>query len=89
MKSSFELAMERLNKTAPTTKLTAKHKEQIAELESRCKAKIAEREIALKTEMTKVAGDTDAESKLQEQLAGDRKKLLAELEEKREQVRKG
>ena len=89
MKSSFELAMERLNKTAPTTKLTAKQKEQIAELESRCKAKIAEREIALKTEMTKVAGDTDAVSKLQEQLAGDRKKLLAELEEKREQVRKG
>ena len=81
--------MERLNKTMPTTKLTAKQKEQMAELESRCKARIAEREIALKTEMAKTAGDPEAELKLQEQLAGDRKKLLAELEEKKEQVRKG
>ncbi len=89
MKSAFELAMERLNKTAPATKLSARQKEQIAELESRYKAKIAEREIALKSEIVKVIGDPEAEMKLQEQLANERKKLQTELEEKKEQVRKG
>lgn len=88
MKSSFELAMERLNKTVPTAKLSAEQKEKIAELESRYKAKIAGREIALKTEMANAAGDPEAIVKLQEQLAIERKKLQTELEEKKEQVRK-
>ena len=48
MKSAYELAMERLNKQAPTFKLSAAQKEQIAELESKYKAKVAEREIGLK-----------------------------------------
>ena len=34
MKSAYELAMERLNKVAPTVKLTEEQKERIAELES-------------------------------------------------------
>ena len=88
MKSSFELAMERLNKTAPPTKLSAQQKQQIAELESRYKAKIAEREIAMKAEMASAAGDPEASAKLQEQLSNERKKLLADLEEKKELVRK-
>ena len=88
MKSAFELAMERLKKTAPAAKLSTRQKEQIAELESRYKAKIAEREIALQTEITRAAVDPEAQMKLREQLAGDRKKLQAELEEKKEQVRK-
>src|SRR5687767_5081567 len=33
MKSSYELAMERLSKSSPTVKLTAKQKAEIAELE--------------------------------------------------------
>lgn len=87
MKSAFELAMERLNKTAPAVKLSAQQKEQIAELESRYKAKIAEREIAMKSEMATAAGEPEALTKLQEQLALERKKLRAELEEKKEKVR--
>ena len=43
-----ELAMERLNKSAPLTKLNDAQKKEIAELESKAKAKTAEREIALK-----------------------------------------
>ena len=35
MKSSYELAMERLNKTAPAVKLTATQKKQLAELDAR------------------------------------------------------
>jgi hypothetical protein len=88
MKSAFELAMERLNKTAPAASLTARQKEQIAELESRYKAKIAGREIALKAEMA-AAGEPEALAKLREQWVLERKKLQAELDDKKEQVRKG
>jgi len=90
MKSSYELAMERLNKTAPATRLSADQKKQIAELESKCKAKIAEREIALKDEIAAAAsaGEFEKIEQLQQQLAIERKKLQAELEDKKEQVRK-
>ena len=42
MKSAYELAMERLEKQAPTRTLTAAQKTEIAELEATAKAKIAE-----------------------------------------------
>jgi hypothetical protein len=89
MKSSYELAMERLNKTAPTAKLTNAQKRQLTELDSKYTAKIAEREIALKDEIVKftVAGDFEKVETLQQQLASERKKLQAELEEKKENVR--
>lgn len=88
MKSAYELAMERLNKTAPVAKLTAEQKKQIAELESRYKAKIAEREIALKDEMQKAgdAGDFEKLEQLQQQLQLERKKFQAELEEKKDAI---
>jgi len=83
--------MERLNKSAPATKLTTKQKEQLAELDSRYKAKIAEREIAVKDEVAKAAGGGDADkvAELQQQLVLDRKKLQIELEEKKDAVRTG
>jgi hypothetical protein len=87
MKSSYELAMERLNKNAPTVKLTDAQKKQLAELDSKYAAKIAEREIALETEIAKAADDFQKEESLREQLMTDRKKLQAELEEKKEQIR--
>ena len=61
MKTSYELAMERLNKNAPTTKLSAGQKKQLAELDSKYAAKIAEREIALKDDAEKAAQAGDAE----------------------------
>ncbi len=88
MKSSYELAMERLNKTAPTTKLTAAQKKLLLELDSRYTAKIAEREIALKDEIGKTpTEDVAKQESLREQLVFERKKLQAELEEKKEQIR--
>jgi len=91
MKTSYELAMERLNKAAPATKLSAGQKKQLAELDSQYAAKIAEREIALKDEIAGVAaaGDFDKVEKLQQQLVNERKKLQAGLEEKKERVRQG
>src|SRR5689334_20143558 len=53
MKSAYELAMERLNKTSPTVKLTDEQKKEIGELESKCSAKIAERELFIKGEIAK------------------------------------
>jgi hypothetical protein len=87
MKSAYELAMERLNKNAPTVKLTDAQKKQLAELDSKYTTKIAEREIALETEIAK-AEDFEKEESLREQLSIERKKLQAELEEKKEQVRR-
>jgi hypothetical protein len=89
MKSSYELAMERLNKTAPATKITANQKKELAELDSKYKAKIAEREISLKDEMGKyaAAGDLEKFETAQQMLVTERKKLQAELEEKKEAVR--
>jgi Spy/CpxP family protein refolding chaperone len=91
MKSAYELAMERLNKTSPTVKLTAEQKKQLAELDSKYAAKIAEREISLKGEINKAAAAGDAEQmeQLQRQLADDRKKLQNELEDRKERVRQG
>jgi hypothetical protein len=87
MKSSYELAMERLNKTTPTAKLTAAQKGQLAELDSQYAAKIAGREIALNGEIAKAADDFEKEESLREQLVTERKKFQAELEEKKECIR--
>ena len=87
MKTAYELAMERLNKSAPAVKLSDAQKKELAELDSKYAAKIAEREIALNSEIAKVAGDFEKEESLREQLTTERKKLQSELEEKKEQVR--
>ena len=90
MKSSYELAMERLNKVSPTVKLTEAQKREMAELEAKCAAKIAEREIFLKGEIVKAAekGDALEMQELERQFANHRKACLADLEEKKEAVRK-
>lgn len=91
MKSAYELAMERLQKQAPTVKLTAAQKAAIAELESQYAAKIAQREIGLRDEILKAEsrGDEEETAKLREQLAHERQKLQTELEEKKERIRQG
>ena len=90
MKSAYELAMERLNKTTPTVKITDAQKRKIADLDSKCQAKVAEREIGLKAEMAKAAqsGDFEAVEKLEQQLVHERKTIQAEFEEKKEAARK-
>ncbi|MBI5387014.1 MAG: hypothetical protein HZA90_20260 [Verrucomicrobia bacterium] len=91
MKSAYELAMERLNKQSPAVKLSAEQKKALAELDSKYAAKIAEREISLQGDITKAeaAGDAETMEKLQQQLTNERRKLQAELEERKERVRQG
>jgi len=89
MKSSYELAMERLHQAAPTVKMSAAKKKKLAELDKKYTAKIAERELFLKSELAKAAEKADYEgyAQLEKQLVIDRKSLQAELEEKKEKVR--
>lgn len=91
MKSAYELAMERLQKDAPTTRLTEEQKAQIAELDSLYKAKRAEREVFLRGEIAKAQakGDGAEMEELQQQLARDLRRLEEDLEAKKEKVRKG
>jgi hypothetical protein len=90
MKSAYELAMERLNKNAPAVKLTQEQKKEIAELDSLYASKNAQREIFLKGEIAKaeMSGDFEAFEQLQKQLASEKKTLAAELEEKKDAIRK-
>jgi hypothetical protein len=89
MKTAYELAMERLNKTAPLTPLTPEQKARLAELDAEYKAKIADREIFIqgKLEAARAAGDWETMDALTQQLASERKALQAELEEKKEKIR--
>jgi hypothetical protein len=81
--------MERLNAASPTVQLTDLQKRQIAELDSRYRAKLAEREIFLQAEIAKAAGEGkfDEVEQFERQLTSDRKALAAELEEAKEKVR--
>jgi hypothetical protein len=90
MKTAYELAMERLSKTAPAVKFTDAQKRQLAELDSKYAAKIAGRELALKDEIAQagVAGDLEKAETLRQQWVAERKKLQTELEEKKEQARR-
>jgi hypothetical protein len=89
MKSSYELAMERLAKSQPTVKLSEAQKKEMADLEAKCAAKIAEREIFLKGALQKAAekGDAEEYQQLEQQMVRDRKSFQAELEQKKEKVR--
>jgi hypothetical protein len=89
MQTAYELAIERLNKAAPIAKLTAEQKKAIAELESQCAAKIAERELFLQGELAKAAdrGDAEAYEQLEKQLVSDRKSLRAEFEARKDKIR--
>ena len=89
MKSSYELAMERLNKSAPVEKLNPAQKKELAGLHDRYQAKIAEREIFLKDKIGEAMGKGAYEEveQLEKQLNSERRALTGELEEKKDAIR--
>jgi hypothetical protein len=91
MKSAYELAMERLQKQAPSITLTDEQKAQIADVESLYKSRIAERELFLKEQIAKAqaTGDLGEVAQIERQLASELKRLREECEEKKERVREG
>jgi len=88
MKSAYELAMERLEKKAPTKKLSEDQKARIAEINSLYGSKIAERETFLQGEIVKekTKGDLAAVAQIQDQLSRDVRRLHVEWEEKKAAV---
>lgn len=86
MKSAYELAMARLEKSAPTQKLNADQKARLAEVDSEFQAKIAERRLFLEGEIAK-AGDPDAREELRRQLALEIARLEERREEKKDKIR--
>jgi hypothetical protein len=89
MKSAYELAMERLEKKAPSLALTDEQKQQIAEIDSTFKARIAEKELFLKDQITKAlaAGNHEEAESLQKQLSIDIRRLQEDAETKKEKLR--
>lgn len=91
MKSSYELAMERLNQSAPVKKLTSEQKEKIQDIEIRYRAKIAERETLVQGEIqeARFGGNREQADRLQMTLASEIQNLQEECESKKQRVRDG
>lgn len=89
MKSAYELAMERLEKKAPSVSLTDAQKEQIAEIDSSYRAKMAEKELFLKDQIRKArgTGSFDEAESLEKQMSIDLRRLQEDCEEKKEKLR--
>jgi hypothetical protein len=89
MKSAYELAMERLEKSAPTVTLTDEQKAQIAEIDSTYKARIAEKELFLqgKIREARQSGASEEFEKLEKQLALELRRLHEDCEEKKTKLR--
>lgn len=91
MKSAYELAMERLQKASPSLSLNEEQKKELAELDSKYQAKIAEKELFLKDQIRKAQTDGKADDidSLQKQLVSDIRRLQEECEAKKEKLRAG
>ncbi len=89
MKSAYELAMERLEKSAPSVQLTDEQKAQLAEIESTYRARIAEKELFLKGKIEEAGLKSSfAEfEELEKQLASEIKRLQEDCEEKKAKLR--
>lgn len=94
-KSALEIAMEKLRRRdaergEATAILTARQKEEIAELRRFYQAKLAEREILYQSERRKVlaAADREAITALEEGFRRDRARLEDEMESKVGAVRR-
>ena len=82
MKSAYELAMERMGGDGESKPLTGEQKEKIAEVETRYKAKIAERKIFLEKSLSDAIEQHNHEEAdtIRRQLADE----IASLEDKAE-----
>ena len=89
MKSAYELAMERLQQTSPSLSLTEEQKKELAEIDSKYRAKIAEKELFLKDQIRKAQteGKLDDIESLEKQLASDVRRLHEECEAAKEKLR--
>ena len=89
MKSAYELAMERLQKASPSLSLTEDQKKELAEIDSKYRAKIAEKELFLNEQIRKAQteGKVEGVESLEKQLASEIRRLQNECEARKEKLR--
>jgi competence protein ComEC len=89
MKSAYELAMERLQKASPSLSLTEEQKKELAEIDSKYRAKIAEKELFLRDQIRRAQADgkVDDIDSLEKQLASEVRRLQEECEASKEKLR--
>jgi hypothetical protein len=89
MKSAYELAIERLQKASPSLSLTDEQKKELAELDSKYRAKIAEKELFLNDQIRKAQteGKIDDIDSLKKQLTSEVRRLHEECEAAKERLR--
>jgi hypothetical protein len=91
MKSAYELAMERLSKSDPSSSraLSAGQRASLAEIDRVYTGKIAEREIFLKQQLEQALAGRDADEveKIKKQIASERARLAEEREAEKDRVR--
>jgi len=85
MKSAYELAMSRLEKSAPTVSLTEAQKLAISEVDSEINAKIAEKKIFLEGQM--VTANPEEKEEIRRQLVSELSRLEEKREQKKEKIR--
>lgn len=89
MKSAYELAMERLEKDGPTVKISDAQREEIAAVDEKFRAKIAEKELFLDDLIAKAAsvGNYGELGELETQKSREISRLREECEEAKEKIR--
>jgi len=89
MKSAYELAMERLSKSAPAKSLTAQQKAELGELESLYKSRQAQLDLRTQDELAaaQAAEDGDRVQLIRSHFLKEKAQLEAELEAKKDRVR--
>ena len=92
MKSAYELAMERLQRseTQAEKPLTPEQKDRLAEITRVYQGKIAEREIFLQQRLAEVQnrGELEEAAKIRQQMASERTRLEEEREAEKERIRR-
>ncbi len=91
MKSAYELAMERLEKSDPSAAkpLTREQKLALQEVETKYAAKLAEREIFLKAQLSEARAAKNAAevSQIEEQIRNERIRIQEEKTVAKEKLR--
>ncbi len=89
MKSAYELAMERLEKSNPQKPLTDEQRDQIQKIDEKFQAKIAEREVFLTDLIVKASasGNYAELAELETQKSRELASLKTECEAEKEKVR--
>ncbi len=81
--------MERLSKAAPTKTLTAAQKKELAEIESICRARTAEKELRMQDELVvaQAAGDGEKVQQIRAGFAAEKEKLEMDRDAKKARAR--